>query len=208
MNFAAKRQLAVQVAARYREGSHAQRSVMLDEFVAATGYARKYAIRLLTDPVIPLPAAITRPRARHYGPDVQEALVVTWRAANGICSKRLIPFLPELIPVLERHGHLMVTDEVRAQLLALSPATADRLLQPFRQRDGIRGISTTKPGALLKRQIPIRTFADWDDARPGFLEADLVAHCGHSTEGAFLHTLVLTDIATCWVECLPLLHRT
>jgi len=155
-----------------------------------------------------LPAAITRSRPRHYGPEVQEALVVAWRAANDICSKRLIPFLPELIPVLERHGHLVVTSEVRVQLLALSCATADRILQPFRQRDGIRGISTTKPGALLKRQIPIRTFADWDDARPGFLEADLVAHCGYSTEGAFLHTLTLAGVATGWVECLPLLHRT
>jgi hypothetical protein len=208
MNFAAKRQLAVQVAARYREGSHAQKSAILDEFVAATGYARKYSIRLLTSPASPPPAAITRPRARLYGPEVSEALVVAWRATNGICSKRLIPFLPELVPVLERHGHLAVTAEVRTQLLALSPATADRLLRPFRVRDGMRGISTTKPGALLKRQIPIRTFAEWDDARPGFLEADLVAHCGHSTEGAFLHTMTLTDIATCWVECLPLLHRT
>lgn len=208
MNFAAKRQLAVQVAARYRAGSHAQKSAILDEFVAATGYARKYAIRLLTNPASPPPAAIKRPRARFYGPEVSEALVVAWRAANGICSKRLIPFLPELVPVLERHGHLALSDEVRTQLLVLSPATADRLLRPFRVRDGMRGISTTKPGALLKRQIPIRTFAEWDDARPGFLEADLVAHCGHSTEGAFLHTLTLTDVATCWVECLPLLHRT
>jgi hypothetical protein len=208
MNFEAKRQLVVQVAARYREGSHSQKSVMLDEFVAATGYARKYAISLLTSPAIPPPAPIRRPRPRHYGPDVQEALAVAWRAANSICSKRLVPFLPELIPVLERYGHLLVSNEVRAQLLSLSPATADRLLQPFRQRDGLRGMTTTRPGALLKRQIPIRTFADWDDTRPGFLEADLVAHCGHSTEGAFLHTLVLTDIATCWVECLPLLHRT
>lgn len=207
MNFAAKRQLAMQVAPRYRESSHAQKSAILDEFVAATGYARKYAIRLLTNPTSPPPAAIKRPRARLYGAEVSEALVVAWRAANGICSKRLVPFLPELVPVLERHGHLVVTGEVRRQLLALSPATADRLLRSFRQRDGMRGISTTKPGALLKRQIPIRTFAEWDDARPGFLEADLVAHCGHSTEGVFLHSLVLTDVATCWVECLPLLHR-
>lgn len=160
MNFAAKRQLAVQVAARYREGTYSQKSAMLDEFVAATGYARKDAIRLVTHSAIPPPAGITRPRPRQYGPDVQEGLVVAWRAANAICSKRLIPFLPELIPVLERHGHLLVTEEVRAQLLSLSPATADRLLQPFRQRDGIRGMTTTKPGALLKRQIPIRTFAD------------------------------------------------
>lgn len=193
---------------KHGEVSHSQKSAILDEFVAATGYARKYAIRLLTHPASPPPPAIKRPRARRYGPEVSEALAVARRAANGICSKRLIPFLPELVPVLERYGHLTVSDEVRGQFLSLRPATADRLLRPFRVRDGMRGTSTTKPGALLKRQIPIRIFAEWDDARPGFLEADLVAHCGGSTEGAFLHTLVLTDIATCWVECLPLVHRT
>jgi hypothetical protein len=118
----------------------------------------------------------------------------------------LIPFLPELVPTLERHGHLTLTDALRVQLLTLSPATADRLLRP--QRPQGRGISTTKPGALLKHQVPIRTFADWDDVRPGFLEADLVAHCGGSAEGAFLYTLTLTDVATGWTECQALLFRT
>src|SRR5262249_13063249 len=122
-------------------------------------------------------------------------------------AKRLVPFLPELLPTLERHGHLTLTDELRTQLLTLSPATADRLLRSVRNPDQPQGISTTKPGTLLKHHIPIRTFADWNEAQPGFMEADLVAHCGGSTEGAFLHTLVLTDIATGWTECLPLLHR-
>jgi hypothetical protein len=105
---------------------------------------------------------------------------------------------------LERHGHLAVTDEVRTLLLAVSPATADRLLRPIRQP---HGLSTTRPGRLLKHQIPIRTFADWDDVRPGFLEADLVAHCGGNPAGAFLYTLSLTDVATAWTECLPLFPR-
>ncbi|MCA1836659.1 MAG: transposase, partial [Actinobacteria bacterium] len=127
-----------------------------------------------------------------------------WSAANGICAKRLVPFLPELIPTLERHGHLVVTDDVREQLLAISPATVDRLLRPLRQP---HGLSTTKPGRLLKHQIPIRTFAEWTDVKPGFLEGDLVAHCGGTTDGAFLYTFTLTDIATTWTECLALLHR-
>jgi hypothetical protein len=126
-------------------------------------------------------------------------------AANGICAKRLVPFLVELIPTLERHGHLSLTDEVRQQLLALSSATADRLLRPLRHPNGL---TTTKPGRLLKKQIPIRTVTEWNDVQPGFLEADLVAHCGGSLEGAFLYTLTLTDVATTWTECLPLLHRT
>jgi hypothetical protein len=203
MSFRGKRELLVQVAPRYSSARHGQRSVILDEFVAVTGYERKYAIRLLLGPVRP-PAPIRRPRAAHYGSDVQQALTLVWSAANGICAKRLVPFLPELIPTLERHGHLIVTDEVRAQLLELSPATVDRLFRPLRQP---HGLSTTKPGRLLKHQIPVRTFAEWTDVRPGFLEGDLVAHCGGTTDGAFLYTFTLTDIATTWTECLALLHR-
>jgi hypothetical protein len=204
MSFRGKRELLVQVAPRYSSARHGQRSVILDEFVAVTGYERKYAIRLLLGPIRP-PAPIRRPRLAHYGPDVQDALSVVWSAANGICAKRLVPFLSELVPTLERHGHLVVTDEVREQLLAISPATVDRLLRPLRQP---HGLTTTKPGRLLKHQIPIRTFAEWTDVKPGFLEGDLVAHCGGSAEGAFLYTFTLTDVATTWTECLPLLHRT
>jgi hypothetical protein len=95
--------------------------------------------------------------------------------------------------------------DLREQLLTLSLATADRLLRPLRHP---HGLTTTKPGRLLKKQIPIRTFTEWDDVKPGFLEADLVAHCGGTLEGAFLYTLTLTDVATTWTECLPLLHKT
>lgn len=207
MSYQARRELLAHVAARYREATHAQKTTILDEFVAATGYARKYAIRLLTQPVAPLVRPVHRPRARVYGPVVQEALAAAWAAANFICGKRLVPFLPQLVAALERHGHLTLTDEVRGQLMAISPATADRLLRPLRQADHPRGRGTTKAGGLLKHQIPIRTFADWEENRPGFMEADLVAHCGGSVHGTFLNTLVLTDIATGWTECLPLLYR-
>ncbi len=132
MSFRAKRELLLQVSARYQAASHQQKSIILDEFIAATGDARKYAIRLLTQPAPAPVTAITRPRTRRYGPAVQEALRVAWAAANGICGKRLVPFLPELVASLERHGHLQLTAEVRAQLLTLSPATADRLLHRCR----------------------------------------------------------------------------
>ncbi len=127
---------------------------------------------------------------------------------NYVCAKRLVPFLPDLVPTLERHGHLLLCEAVRRDLLQLSPATADRLLHAARLRDQPRGIGTTKAGRLLKHQVPIRTFAEWNDVRPGFMEADSVAHCGTMAEGSFLSTLVLTDVATGWTECLPLLHRT
>ena len=136
MSFRAKRELLVQVAPRYRAARHGQRSVILDEFVAVTGYDRKYAIRLLLGPVEP-PKPIQRPRAAQYGVEVQQALVGAWTAANGICGKRLVPFLPELIPTLERHGHLSLSNDVRRQVLSLSPATADRLLKSVRQPHGL-----------------------------------------------------------------------
>jgi len=190
MSFRAKRELLAQVAPRYHRAPPAQKSLILDEFVAATGYARKYAIRLLASPPLPPPPAIRRPRAPRYGPAVQAALEVAWAAANFISAKRLVPFLPKLLPLLEQHGHVTLAPEVRAQLLTLSPATADRLLQRARRADQPRGLATTTSGTLLKRQIPVRTFADWQDTAPGFLEIDVVAHCGSRVDGAFLATLV------------------
>ncbi len=206
MSNRARQELLARVAPRYQEAGGQQKSRILDEFVAITGYARKYAIRLLHGPVR-APAPIHRVRTPRYGPAVREALTVAWSAANGICAKRLVPFLPELVPSLERHGHLHLDDAVRTALLTLSPATADRLLRPARQAARPHGLSTTKPGRLLKQQIPVRTFAEWDDVQPGFCEADLVAHCGGNSEGVFLYTLTLTDVATGWTECLALLHR-
>lgn len=206
MSFQSRRELTAKVAPRYREATKKQKTAILDEFLATTGYKRKYAIRLLSLPEIPPAKKIKRPRARYYSKEVQDALLVAWSASNYIASKRLAPFLEELVPLLESHGHLELTDEVRSQLISISPATIDRLLKPLRDSQH-KGISTTKPGNLLKKQITVRTFADWEEEEPGFFEADLVAHCGWSMEGSFLYTLVLTDIATGWVECFPLLHR-
>lgn len=206
MGFQSKRELLGQVAPRYREASHSQKTTILDEFIASTGYARKYAIRLLVKP-IPLPSPIKRPRPRLYGKAVEEALVVAWGAANCICAKRLVPFLPELVHSLEKHGHLALEDDLRAQLLSISPATVDRILRARRQAGSLHGIATTKSGSLLKHQVPVRTFSDWSDVRPGFLEGDLVAHCGTSAHGAYLYSLVLTDVATGWTECLALRFR-
>ncbi|HEX7734016.1 MAG TPA: hypothetical protein VF458_04115 [Ktedonobacteraceae bacterium] len=147
-----------------------------------------------------------RPRLPIYGPAVQEALFLAWRTIQYPCAQRLVPFLPKLIPVLERDGHLQIGEEQRRQLLAMSVRTAERLLST-RRRPTPHGFSTTKPGMLLKHQIPIRTFAQWDDHRPGFLEADLVAHCGGNVFGGYLYTLTLTDIATGWTECVPVLNK-
>ncbi len=205
MSYRAKRELLLQIAPRYREASSMLKEVILDEFVAATGYARKYAIRLLNHPAN-LKLTIARPRPPRYGPEVQQALHLAWTAANHICAKRLVPFLPTLVTSLEQHGHLQLSEPCRLQLLSMSAATADRLLRPYRQQER-HGLSMTKSGTLLKKQIPIRTFQEWNDVTPGFLEADLVAHCATQADGSFLWTLTLTDIATGWTECLALLNK-
>ena len=132
--------------------------------------------------------------------------MLIWTKTNRLCAKRLIPSLSMLLDSLERHDHLHLTPECRTQLLSMSVATADRLLRPHRQQE-LRGLCTTRAGTLLKSTIPIRTFEQWDEQVPEFIEADLVAHCGSSVEGTYLFTLTLTDIATGWTEYLPLLSK-
>jgi hypothetical protein len=201
-----RRQAIEQIAPRYRQASFAQKILLLDAVVAATGYARKYAITLLNQPAERTPTIQQHSPLSHSRPEVLHALFFAWNVANWICAKRLIPFLPTLIDALERHGHLQLTEESRNQLLRLSPATAERFLHTHRQ-PASQGLSTTKAGPLLKHQIPIRTFHEWNETQPGFLEADLVAHCGGQPEGSFLYTFTLTDVATGWTECLPLRYR-
>lgn len=179
--------------------------MLLDIFAQATGYHRRYGMWLLNhaEDVLHAPAY---KRASHYGPEVQHVLFLVWHAANRICAKRLMPFLPTLLEALERHEHLHPIEECRSQLLSMSAATADRLLRSQR-KVGQHGLSTTRAGTLLKQQIPFRTFQQWNENRPGFLEADLVAQCGNVLEGGYLYTLTLTNVATGWMECLPLLYR-
>lgn len=152
MSYRAKKELLLQIAPLYREASPTLKTIILDEFVAATGYARKYAIRLLTHPVDPQ-LTIHRPRPPRYGPEVQQALYLAWTAANQICAKRLIPFLPALVESLERHGHLQLTDESRTHLLSMSPATADRILGSTRKQ-GARGSLPPDQAPCSKNRSP------------------------------------------------------
>jgi hypothetical protein len=200
----ARRVLLWQVAPAYHCASSSQKQQILEDFVGATGYARKYAQWLLnhTEEVFEPPTVLRR----QYGPEVEEALVVVWKTLNRICAKRLIPFLPDILEALEEEGHVQLSKEHRSSLLSMSAATADRLLQAHRYTHPY-GLSTTRAGSLLKQQIPIRTFAQWDEAKPGFLEVDLVAHCCGRSQGGCLYTITLTDIATGWTECLPLFNR-
>lgn len=133
-----------------------------------------------------------------YGPRVIDALVVCWAVLRAQAGKRLAPMLPALVPLLRRDGELALTDEEAGQLMRISAATMDRRLAPERAKLVLRGRSHTKPGSLLKSQIPVRTWADWDDAVPGFVEIDLVGHEGGVASGQFCFTLTVTDIATAW----------
>jgi hypothetical protein len=199
-----KRELLYAIRPRYLKATKEGKARILDEFIAATGYHRKYAVRLLHNGSKPK-GLDRRGRSKVYQGEVVTVLEQVWEICGRICSKRLKPFLPEIVAVLECHSELQVHPTTKQQLLQMSRATIDRCLKPVRFPER-RGLSTTKPGSLLKSAIAVRTFSDWDEVRPGFVEVDLVAHCGETTHGQYLCTLTVTDIATCWTECLALSH--
>lgn len=199
-----KHELVERIRQRYLQAKRKEKTQILDEFVAVTGLHRKSAVRALRKGY--QGGTERRGQRRKYTGAVVAQLVKVWRVSGCICGKRLQPFLPELVDALERHQELVIDEETRGLLLQMSAATIDRKLQAYRQQQG-RGLSTTKPGTLLKQSIPIRTFADWNEVQPGFVEMDLVAHCGDSVEGQFLYTLTATDVATGWTECFVLSQR-
>jgi hypothetical protein len=172
---------------------------ILDEFVAASGLHRKAAIRLFNRQSPP-EGRKRRGRPRLYSLEATSALKVAWEATDRLCSKRFRPFLPELVGILRRKGELNLGDETEGQLCRMSASTIDRILRRWRENGSRHGLSTTKPGTLLKNAIPVRTFSEWTENEPGFLEVDLVAHCGESTEGFYLTTLSAVDVATGWYE--------
>jgi hypothetical protein len=194
-----KHELAAALQGRYLRASRQEKGRILDEFVAATGYHRKRAIRLLRHGPPPVRRGHGG-RPRVCSPLVVGALRQCAEASDWLCGKRLAPFLAELVPALEAEGVLRVTPAVRTALLGLSAATIDRRLRPFRLARQPHGQATTKPGTLLKQQIPVHTYTPWDEQRLGFVEVDLVAHCGLSTDGQYLNTLTVTDVATGWTE--------
>jgi len=200
------RELVESIRPRYLRADKKEKKRILDEFVATTRYHRKHAIRLLNHGY--KAKGIKKPgRQKIYTGAVVEALKMIWELCGRICSKRLHPYLPEIVGVLERHNELHLSPEEKGLLLQMSRATIDRCLLPARFEKP-RGISTTKPGPLLKKAIPVRTWAQWDDARPGFVEIDLLAHCGNSVEGQYLNTLTAVDVSTGWTECLAIFQKT
>jgi len=185
---------------------------MLSEFVGSTGYDRVYAawvlrghgLRVEVKPGVLVEGdSVVRtrpPRRREYGPDVAKVLQQVWETMDYLCGKRLAAALPEVVPRLVECGELQVEPDVYEKLLRASASTIDRLLAPERRKYVLKSRSRTKPGTLLKHQIPVRTFSQWDDTSAGFLEVDLVGHDGGSSAGDYCQTLDATDVATGWSE--------
>ena len=186
------------IRSRYRRASKTGKTIILNEFCEVCGYNRKYAIRLLTEPTRRNPPKRAGRKPRYDSPELLTALKRLWFATDQMCSKKLKAAIPLWLPFYESR-YKPLTDETRQQLQTISPATIDRLLKPARTAQGHRGLSGTKPGSLLKNQIPIRTHF-WDVSKPGFMEADTVAHCGNSLAGDFIWSLTMTDILTTWAE--------
>ena len=213
-----KKEITAEIQERYKKASRKQKKVILDEFVALTGYNRNYASRVLRQYYGKLIGSIglgkakiryvigkdkrsKRDRKRFYGDDVTEVLKKIWAILDMPCGKRLAPFLPEIIFKLETFNEIEIKSATKQKLLEVSASTIDRLLKPIKEKLRIgKGKSFTKPGTLLKHQIPIKTFSDWDDSAPGYLEADLVGHEGGNMQGDFCFSINFVDVATCWDE--------
>ena len=203
---ATRDELVAAIAERYSRAVKSERGRILDEFAAVSGFHRKHAMRLLRVGQ-PKQRSGPRPGRRIYDDATREALIVIWEASDRICGKRLRPLVPIMVEAMERHGHLNLAPEVRISLLAMSAATIDRALRAVREKAGRSTRRKAVPSAAIKRTVPVRTFDGWDNPSPGFVEADLVSHSGPVAKGSFVQTLVLTDIATGWTECAPLLVR-
>ncbi len=196
-------ELAERVAQRYRMADRGEKGRILDDFCADTGLHRKAAIRLLARTRSPVGR---RPSGRPpcYSAAATGALVNIWESTDRMCGKLLVGMMGELIAALERHGELQLQPEVRTELLQMSAATIDRRLRPVRTAGRRQPSRASTVPAGLKQEVPVRTWAEWQEATPGELQVDLVLHCGDQTAGSYLATLVAVDAATGWVALEPL----
>lgn len=190
---------------QYKHAGKKEKSELLNKLVETTGYSRKHLMEILLNP----PKRKKRKKRIQQSKylEILKLLRTVWAVSNYSCGQRLKPMIPSYIAALRRHGELIVTPNERKLLLKISSATIDRLLTYDRKRISLKGKSRTKPGSLLKHQIPIKMWTDWNNTLPGFLEIDSVHHCGMSLFGDYVYTLDTTDVATGWNECAGHLGR-
>jgi hypothetical protein len=208
ISMAARREVLGAVYERYLSAGRTQKGRILDELCALTGWHRKHAVRALRRYGAAKPGeAGKRTSRRRYDATIEDAVRAVWEASDRVCGKRLVVMIPSLLPALERHGRLKLDDAGRRRVLAVSAATIDRMLSPTKA--AAAGGRRRRAGfhSAIRREVPIRTFNDWNDPPPGFLEVDMVAHGGTSVAGSFIQTLTMVDVATGWTECLPLVQR-
>lgn len=189
---------------QYRHATKKEKGYLLNQITRATGYHRKYLIAQLGNPA--QRKCVRRVRHSRYLP-ILPLLRKLWAVGNYACGQRLVPVIPTYLDALTRHETWRMTRKERVLLTTISAATVDRLLVHERKRISLKGRSRTKPGSLLKHQIPIRTFADWNEKTPGFLEIDSVHHGGDSAGGVYAWSLDATDVSTGWNECAGHLGR-
>jgi hypothetical protein len=204
----ARREVLAVVAKRYRAAGRREKGRMLDELCATTGWHRKHAVRALCASGRGVPTGEPSVRRRRIKYDaIRDALTALWEASDRVCGKRLVVMIPTLLPSLERHGRLQLGESERAMVLSVSAATIDRLLGDVKV--AAAGGRRRRVGfySAIRREVPIRTFNDWEDPPPGFCEIDMVAHGGTSVAGSFIQTLTMVDVATGWTECIPLIAR-
>jgi hypothetical protein len=192
---------------KYKKSTKKGKGAILDTVCAATGLSRDRAQRILNGNDELHRKAGRSGRNPKYGQSVRTALEKVWVLMNCPGGRNLCAGMPDILDALSRFGECGFDENTKGLLLEMSHATADRLLKRIREKTRLRGVSTTKPGTLLKRDIPIRTGTEWDDAVPGFVEIDLVAHCGATTAGDYVNTLDATDVCSGWTETRAVVNK-
>jgi len=198
-----------QLRADYRAGTKAEKTAILDQFCASTGAGRSTARRYLTSETIGAKDVVVIDRRQHkptkYSSNAQKQLIRVWRMMGMASGKYMAALMPDWLDQLEAHHELVLgaagyDQTVPDQLVAMSAATIDRYLQAERHRLRLKGLSTTKPAALLRNSVSVRKAGDAIEAEPGFFETDTVAHCGPTARGEFARTLTLVDVHTGWIH--------
>ena len=211
-----RREIVYEASKGYKKLSKKEKTERLDNLIAITGYNRDYASRLLSQSgrcvyvkdvsgrSYRLVGDVRKKkkcfRKRKYDTEVFKVLKQIWAIMDYPCGKRLFPCMSWLVPKLEAWGEIEIEEEVREKLLTISASTIDRLLKGEKKKMALKSRKSTKPGTLLKNQIEVRTFADWNKAKVGFMEMDLVSHEGGNPRGDFAFSLTLTDVCSGWTE--------